>query len=82
MNSVKSFHRYAGFCVRIIRKRIGGTDVHEKKIACLHAHHSNIEYIEKAFSPFDMEWLHFVDSGLMHRVASDETFTFSDASKK
>ncbi|PJN88701.1 hypothetical protein [Bacillus sp. mrc49] len=53
-----------------------------KKIACLHAHHSNIEYIEKAFSKFDMEWLHFVDSGLMHRVASDETFTFSDASKK
>ncbi|WP_285765910.1 hypothetical protein [Peribacillus sp. SI8-4] len=53
-----------------------------KKIACLHAHHTNIQYIETAFLKFDMKWLHFVDPGLMDRVASDETFTFSDASKK
>lgn len=50
-----------------------------KKIGCLHAHYTNIEYIEKAFSKFDIEWLHFVDPGLMHRVATDVKFTYSDA---
>lgn len=52
-----------------------------KKIGCLHAHYTNIEYIEKAFSKFDIEWLHFVDPGLMHRVASDVKFKYSDAQK-
>ncbi|SNS87176.1 hypothetical protein SAMN05444672_10360 [Bacillus sp. OK838] len=50
-----------------------------KKIGCLHAHYTNIEYIEKASSKFDIEWLHFVDPGLMHRVASDVKFKYSDA---
>ncbi len=53
-----------------------------KKIGCLHAHYSNVEYIEKAFSKFEIDWLHFVDPGLMNRMASDETFTFSDAQKR
>jgi hypothetical protein len=54
----------------------------KKKIGCLHAHYTNIEYIEAAFSKFDIEWLHFVDPGLMHRVSSDATFNNSDAKKR
>lgn len=53
-----------------------------KKIGCLHAHYSNVEYIEKAFSKFEIDWLHFVDPGLMYRMASEKTFTFSDAQKR
>ncbi|PKG23302.1 aspartate/glutamate racemase family protein [Niallia nealsonii] len=40
-----------------------------KKIACLHAHFSNIEYIEKAFSAYEIEFVHFVDPGLIYQVA-------------
>ncbi|GKU84747.1 hypothetical protein NCCP28_41430 [Niallia sp. NCCP-28] len=40
-----------------------------KKIACLHAHFSNIEYIEKAFSAYEIEFIHFVDPGLIYQVA-------------
>lgn len=54
----------------------------KKKIGCLHAHYTNIEYIEAAFSKYDIEWLHFVDPGLMHRVSSDATFNNSDAQKR
>ncbi|MBT2663899.1 hypothetical protein J7J00_00010 [Bacillus sp. ISL-4] len=54
----------------------------KKKIGCLHAHYTNIEYIETAFSKFDIEWLHFVDPGLMQRVSTDENFKDSDAQKR
>ncbi|MCK1983174.1 MULTISPECIES: hypothetical protein [Peribacillus] len=54
----------------------------KKRIGCLHAHYTNIKYIENAFSKYDIEWLHFVDPGLMHRVSSDETFNNSDAQKR
>ncbi|MFF2498480.1 hypothetical protein [Peribacillus sp. NPDC058075] len=54
----------------------------KKRIGCLHAHYTNIKYIENAFSKYDIEWLHFVDPGLMHRVSSDETFINSDAQKR
>ncbi len=41
----------------------------KKKLGCLHAHHSNIDYIEQAFSSFEeVELVHFVDPGLMQRV--------------
>ena len=53
-----------------------------KKLGCLHAHYSNIEYIEKALSGFDIELIHFVDPGLMVRVTSDEYFLESDAQNK
>jgi hypothetical protein len=53
-----------------------------KRLGCLHAHYSNIEYIEKALSPFDIELIHFVDPGLMVRVTSDEYFQESDAQNK
>ncbi|WP_076369121.1 hypothetical protein [Peribacillus simplex] len=54
----------------------------KKKIGCLHAHYTNIQYIENAFSKFDIEWLHFVDPGLMQQVSTDENFKNSDAQKR
>jgi hypothetical protein len=40
-----------------------------KKLGCLHAHHSNIEYIEQAFQNFEkVELVHFVDPGLIQQV--------------
>ena len=45
-----------------------------KRLGCLHAHYSNIEYIENALSPYDIELIHFVDPALMYRVTSDGKF--------
>jgi aspartate/glutamate racemase len=53
-----------------------------KRLGCLHAHYSNIDYIENALSPYGIELIHFVDPGLMTRVTSDEHFQESDAQKK
>ncbi|PER19977.1 hypothetical protein CN485_26745 [Bacillus cereus] len=39
-----------------------------KKLACLHAHHSNIEYIDRVLQSFEIEILHFVDPILSHRL--------------
>ncbi|MBK5505802.1 MULTISPECIES: hypothetical protein [Bacillus] len=39
-----------------------------KKLACLHAHHSNIEYIDRVLQFFEIEILHFVDPILSHRL--------------
>ena len=50
-----------------------------KKIGCLHAHYSNIDYIEQALTAYDVEFVHFVDPGLMFRYTSDENFTEADA---
>jgi hypothetical protein len=44
-----------------------------KTIGCYHAHHSNIEYIEKALEPYDVELVHFVDPGL-DRQKHDKCF--------
>ncbi len=54
----------------------------KKRLGCLHAHYSNIEYIESAFSSYDMELIHFVDPGLMYRVTSDENFHLVEAQRK
>lgn len=54
----------------------------KKRIGCLHAHYSNIDYIEIALSAYDVELSHFVDPGLMARVMSDAAFTESDAKRK
>lgn len=51
----------------------------KKRIGCLHAHYSNIEYIEQAFSEYDVEFVHFVDPALVIRVSSDENFSMEDA---
>jgi aspartate/glutamate racemase len=54
----------------------------KKRIGCLHAHYSNIEYIEQAFSTCEVELLHFVDPALVYRVSSDDTFSLLDAQRK
>ncbi|MGG3573359.1 aspartate/glutamate racemase family protein [Bacillus gobiensis] len=54
----------------------------KKRLGCLHAHYSNIEYIENALSSFDIEILHFVDPALIYRVTSDHNFLASDAQNK
>ena len=54
----------------------------KKRLGCLHAHHSNIDYIDQALSPYGIELIHFVDPGLMHKVASDKNFQEADAQNK
>jgi hypothetical protein len=44
----------------------------KKKIGCLHAHYSNIDYIESAFSPYDLELSHYVDPGLIYVLQTDQ----------
>lgn len=51
----------------------------KKRIGCLHAHYSNIAYIEDILHPFNVELTHFVDPGLMYRVTSDEHFQTLEA---
>ncbi|MEK5330876.1 hypothetical protein [Lysinibacillus sp. FSL W8-0992] len=42
----------------------------KKRIGCLHAHYSNIDYIEQAFNSIhELELEHFVDPGLIQHVA-------------
>lgn len=53
-----------------------------KRLGCLHAHYSNIEYIENALSTFNIELIHFVDPVLMYRVTSDGNFRESDVQNK
>lgn len=52
-----------------------------KKLGCLHAHYSNIEYIENAFAPYNIELVHFVDPGLMDQV-TNKNLTESEAQRK
>ncbi|MFJ8067013.1 hypothetical protein ACIQYS_20780 [Psychrobacillus sp. NPDC096426] len=52
------------------------------KLACLHAHHSNIDYIESVLAPYDIELVHFVDPGLMNRVTHDIGFQQLDVGRK
>ena len=53
-----------------------------KRLGCLHAHYSNIKYIEDALSLYDIELMHFVDPALIYRVTSDENFKVADAQRK
>ncbi|MGG0824845.1 hypothetical protein ABE099_18430 [Paenibacillus turicensis] len=54
----------------------------KKRIACLHAHYSNIQYIENALSSDELELIHFVDPGLMSRISSDKNFDEVQAQNK
>lgn len=54
----------------------------KKRLGCLHAHYSNIEYLENALAPFNIEIVHFVDPGLMERLTSDKEFHGVDARHK
>ncbi|MET3690024.1 hypothetical protein ABIC37_005575 [Priestia megaterium] len=53
----------------------------KKRLGCFHAHHSNIEHIEKALNPYNIELIHFVDPGL-DRIKMDSNFTEEVAQKK
>ncbi|QHZ49089.1 hypothetical protein [Bacillus sp. NSP9.1] len=53
-----------------------------KKLACLHAHHSNIGYIERVFSQYEIELIHFVDPGLMHELTAESTFNAGQKAKE
>lgn len=53
-----------------------------KRIGCLHAHHSNIEYIESALSSFMIEMVHFVDPGLMYQLVTENKLEAVAARKK
>lgn len=53
-----------------------------KKLACLHAHYSNIDYLEEALSKYPISLQHFVDPGLMLRLTHDDTFTPQKAREK
>ncbi|AZN39503.1 aspartate/glutamate racemase family protein [Paenibacillus albus] len=44
-----------------------------QKIGCLHAHYSNIAYIEQAFAGGEVELVHYVDPGLMSRLSSQDS---------
>ena len=52
-----------------------------KRIGCFHAHHSNIEHIDKALRGLNVELIHFVNPGL-HRVKNDPDFTTDMALSK
>lgn len=54
----------------------------KKRIACLHAHYSNIDYIQNALSSDELELVHFVDPGLMSRITSDKSFDEIQAKNK
>src|SRR4051794_21417095 len=54
----------------------------KKRLGCLHAHYSNIDYIEIVLSSYEIELIHFVDPALMYRVTSDESFKVVDAQNK
>lgn len=53
-----------------------------KKIACLHAYHSNVEYIERAFEVLEVELIHFVDPILSRRIENDKGFGRAQAHNK
>lgn len=51
----------------------------KRRLGCLHAHHSNIAYIEIALATHGVELVHFVDSGFMYKMTQDEKFHEADA---
>lgn len=53
-----------------------------KKIGCLHAHHSNVAYIDKAFTHYQVELIHFVDPGLIKRISLDPGFNRQKIAQK
>ncbi|WP_102691328.1 hypothetical protein [Rummeliibacillus pycnus] len=53
-----------------------------KIVGCLHAHYSNINYLEKALSQYPITLHHFVDPALIIRISTDPSFTTEEAKKK
>jgi aspartate/glutamate racemase len=52
-----------------------------KKLGCFHAHHSNIEHIEKALGNYNIKLIHFVDPGFDGRKG-ESNFTSELVHKK
>ena len=48
-------------------------------LGCLHAHHSNIAYVDQVLAPYDVSRIHFVDPGLMRRITHDPDFAGEQA---
>ncbi|MEK4425814.1 hypothetical protein [Solibacillus sp. FSL K6-1523] len=53
-----------------------------KKLTCLHAHHSNIPYIENLLKPYPIEISHHVDPGLMDQIKNNPNFDRQLAKEK
>ena len=52
------------------------------RLGCLHAHHSNIGYIEDIIPHHALEAVHFVEPGLLQRIGSDPSFSLEDAAEQ
>lgn len=52
------------------------------KIGCLHAHYSNISYIEQAAAPIGLELIHFVDPGLIGQMTANPSLDRTSAQNK
>jgi hypothetical protein len=52
------------------------------RLGCLHAHHSNIPYIDGIISPETVEAIHFVEPGLLQRIGSDPSFDNAQAEQQ
>lgn len=54
----------------------------KKMIACLHAHHSNIAYLQTSIDSRLIELTHYVDPGLIKRIGRDASFSKEEAGNK
>lgn len=54
----------------------------KRTIACLHAYHTNIGYINAALAERNVELIHFVDPGLIKRLSTDSRFNIELAKQK
>jgi hypothetical protein len=52
------------------------------RLGCLHAHHSNIPYIDGIIAPQEIEAVHFVEPGLLQRIGSDPSFDNAQAEQQ
>ncbi|MFB5268707.1 hypothetical protein ACE41H_18240 [Paenibacillus enshidis] len=50
-----------------------------KRLACLHAHYSNVEFIEQALAAFALELVHYTDPGLIRYMSSEQPFSRAKA---
>lgn len=56
---------------------MGGRDGAKTRpaLACLHGHHANIGHLDRLFPAAAVEVVHYVDPGLLRRVAADPSFS-------
>jgi hypothetical protein len=56
--------------------------VEKRRLGCLHAHHSNISYIDGIVHADAIEAVHFVEPGLLRRIGSDAGFDRDQAEQQ